>query len=71
MHVLASSGHPALASNLLFFAGDGLPNMTALPPVSCEHKLIQLRVLTVLGSIHSCLLQAEDLVFILIHPRAC
>ena len=56
MHVLASSGHPVLASNLLLFAGDGLSNMTPLPLVSCEHKLIQLRVITVLGAIHSCLL---------------
>lgn len=59
MHVLAISGHPAPAApppNLLLFSGDGLSNMTPLPPVSCEHKLIQLRVLTVLGYIYSCLL---------------
>lgn len=54
MHVLAISGHPAPPP--LLFSGDGLSNMTPLPPVSCEHRLIQLRVPTVLGYIHSCLL---------------
>lgn len=40
----------------LTFSGNGLSNMAPLPPVSCEHKLIQLRVLTVLDYIYSCLL---------------